>query len=946
MKKVFYSLLVLFFPAILFSQVVVSDPELPFDSQPVTIYFYASQGTAGLKDYSGDVYAHTGVLTDESTATSDWKYVKTNWGQNTPDTKLTRVDGETNLYRLDITPSIREYYGVPDEVVITHIAFVFRSDVPYTGTSYYEGKDNGGKDIFVEVFEEGLNISISEPSDNLIIEPDTDIPFSASSTLEATLTLILNDAVVKTVTSEEISHTFNFNESGDYWIKVTAEAGEETEADSVFVHILEEQPVASIPEGLEDGINYIDDNTVTLVLYAPNKEHVFVIGEFNDYTPSSAYRMKRDGNRYWLTLEDLEAGKEYGYQYFVDGEVKIGDPYADKVLDPWNDKWIEDSTYPNLKNYPSGLTDGIVTVFQTAQENYEWQHDYVHHEAEVLLIYELLVRDFLAAHDWKTLTDTLDYFTRLGVNAIELMPINEFEGNDSWGYNPSYYFAPDKYYGPKNQLKAFIDSCHGRGISVIQDMVFNHSFGQSPLVRLYMNEKGWPTAENPWYNEDFVPDDPNGWYQARHPYNVGYDFDHSSPQTQAFMDRANKYWIEKYHIDGYRFDLTKGFTQNSTFIRIDPESGNAVYDEIAVSNYDAERVSYLKRMADQIWNTNPDTYVILEHFTENSEEKDLAEYGMMIWGNLNSNYNEATMGYNESGKSNFRWISYEERGYSLPNVVGFMESHDEERLMYKNLQYGNSAGEYDITDLTTALFRVELAAAFFFTIPGPKMIWQFGEMGYDYSIDYNGRIGKKPIRWDYYNSRKRLRAIFGTFIRLKLNEPAFSTADFTLSVNGAMKKIELNHENMDVRIIGNFDVVEGSMEANFSRTGSWYDYLSGEEIVVDDVNMTFTLAPGEYKILTTKMLNTPDLPTSIKDINLALPDSRAYPNPVSEQLYITNNSEIFSIQLLDAGGRLLKEGKYNLKNVTLNVSDLRKGVYILKIIDNNNTIHIQKIVKQ
>ena len=101
----------------------------------------------------------------------------------------------------------------------------------------------------------------------------------------------------------------------------------------------------------------------------------------------------------------------------------------------------------------------------------------------------------------------------------------------------------------------------------------------------------------------------------------------------------------------------------------------------------------------------------------------------MLWGNSNYNYNEATMGYHDSGKSNFSWMSYQERGWDAPHVMGYMESHDEERLMAKNLAYGNSNGSYDITDINVALKRIQLAAAFFFTIPGPKIIWQFGQIG-------------------------------------------------------------------------------------------------------------------------------------------------------------------------------------------------------------------------
>ncbi|NOZ04318.1 MAG: hypothetical protein GXO92_06915 [FCB group bacterium] len=101
------------------------------------------------------------------------------------------------------------------------------------------------------------------------------------------------------------------------------------------------------------------------------------------------------------------------------------------------------------------------------------------------MIYELLVRDFIDRHDYQTLIDTLDYLEKLGINAIELMPINEFEGNSSWGYNPSFYFAPDKYYGTRQDLKLFIDECHRRGIAVIMDIVLNHTYGQSPLVSGY-----------------------------------------------------------------------------------------------------------------------------------------------------------------------------------------------------------------------------------------------------------------------------------------------------------------------------------------------------------------------------------------------------------------------------------------------------------------------------
>ena len=82
------------------------------------------------------------------------------------------------------------------------------------------------------------------------------------------------------------------------------------------------------------------------------------------------------------------------------------------------------------------------------------------------------IKCFIGKHDFATLTDTLDYLQKLGINAIELMPFNEFEGNESWGYNTLFYFAPDKYYGPKDNIRKFVDECHRRGMVVIMDMVY------------------------------------------------------------------------------------------------------------------------------------------------------------------------------------------------------------------------------------------------------------------------------------------------------------------------------------------------------------------------------------------------------------------------------------------------------------------------------------------
>jgi len=898
------------------AQIITTDPALPTSGQAVTIYYDATQGTAGLKDYTGDVYAHTGVLTNLSSDESDWRYVLTSWGENTAETMMTRESAD--LYSLVIGPSIRQFYGVAAGETITHMTFVFRSS-----DSSKEGKGDGGSDIFVEVFKDEYTVSILSPDHSVVADPDESIVFEAAANSSSALSLFDNGVLVKSETGPSLSHSFSFSSSGDHWIKVSGTSGSDMASDSVFVHVLGTQTEAPLPEGLKDGINYVNDQTVQLVLHAPGKTHVFAIGDFNDWTPTSEARMTKDGERFWITLNSLEAGKEYAYQYLVDGNLFIADPYCEKVLDPSHDKWITEATYPGLKPYPSEFASGIVGIVQPGQTPFTWEDSgFQPPDAEDLVIYELLLRDFIAAHDWLTLSDTLDYFSNLGINAIELMPVNEFEGNESWGYNPSFYFAADKYYGPSADLKAFIDTCHSRGIAVIIDMVLNHSYGQSPLVQLYYDSSSKKvTADNPWYNVD----SPNPVYSW------GYDFNHESQATKDFVDRVNRYWLEEFHVDGFRFDFTKGFTNT-------PGDGNG---------YDAPRIAILSRMANEIWTINENAYVILEHLSANQEEYELSLHGMMLWGNVNYNYGEAAMGYHDLNKSDFSGISYLERGWTVPALVGYMESHDEERLMYKNKTYGNSSGNYDIKEEVTALGRMELAGAFFFLVPGPKMIWQFGELGYDYSIDYNCRVCSKPIPWDYNKGkRRRLYQVWSALIGLKTNEPAFRSDDFTLIVSDESKRIEINHPDMDVRILGNFDVVQQSVDPSFSNTGWWYSYFEGDSLEVSDLNQSIALEPGQFQIYTTKKLSKPEITARLVEHEANPASFQVYPNPFSGWLQIEPVPENSRLTVIQSSGQVVDEFELQENQDQVDLSTLSPGLYLLIRRTGNGAPEYGKVIKE
>ncbi|RFZ84214.1 alpha-amylase [Mucilaginibacter terrenus] len=592
----------------------------------------------------------------------------------------------------------------------------------------------------------------------------------------------------------------------------------------------------ALPVGAGDGVTFINSGTSAIFnLYAPGKISVGVIGEFNNWQPT-AMNVTPDGNNWWVQIDNLDANKEYAYQFLVDGNLKVADPYCEKVLDPANDQYIPASVYPALKPYPAGQ-DGIVSIMQANQPAYAWKNtNFVRPDKNKLVIYELHVRDFVGTHSYKTIKDTLDYLSNLGVNAVELMPINEFEGNLSWGYNPSFYFAVDKYYGTKNDLKALIDECHSRGIAVILDMVLNHSFGQSPMVQLYFDKATQkPTSTSPWFNVN-----------PTHPYNVGYDFNHESAATKYFAKNVMKFYMTQFKIDGYRFDLAKGFTEKVSS------------DDASFAAYDASRVA--------IWNEynnfiksidNNNFYNILEFFGSDREEKELSDNGMMFWSNVNYNFNEATMGYvPTSNISRLYFTSHS--GFSQPdNLVTYMESHDEERLMFKNLQYGNTSGAngYSVKTLSTALARQEAAAAFLLTAPGPKMIWQFGELGYDVSIDQNGRTGEKPIHWEYNKDplRHKLYAAFAKLIKMKISNPVFSTSTITANSSGSVKTAYLTGSGQNVVVVGNFDVNSQSATVAFPSAGTWYDYMTGTSINVT-LPYNATYAPGEYHIYSNLVL--------------------------------------------------------------------------------------------
>jgi len=864
--------LLYFLPA--YSQIVSLNPQNGGADDQVTLTFDASQGNSELLG-AAKVYVHLGVITDSPTGTA-WKHVIGNWGKDDGIGTMTRVPGNSDKWQITFSPSIRQYFKVDENDNIFRLACVFRNaDGSKKGTiqpgSYSWGSVAANFDIFINLRNDQF-ILINQPVGHEgYYDPGQQVSIQASSSSLATEMKVWIDEGQgyverhKANNVSKIDYSYVPIKSGEIGIKVTAIVnGEAVETEKTYdIVIKNPTTIAALPEGAKQGVNYFenDPTKVVLVLLAPEKSFVYAVGDFSDWKIKAENQMKRspDGAYWWIELTGLQSDQDYVYQYWIDGQLKIADPYTRQVADPYNDQYITPSVFPNLPDYRRG-DFGIAAVFRTGQKPYNWaisEQNWKKPDVNHLVIYELHIRDFLASHSYSDLIDTIGYLKRLGINAIELMPVNEFEGNDSWGYNPSFFFATDKYYGTADMLKKFIETAHQNGIAVIMDIVLNHAFGQCPMVQMYF-DGGKPAKNNPWFNREYV-----GQYQW------GYDFNHESKFTQDFVDDVNRYWIEEFHFDGFRFDFTKGFTNYAP-------GGN-------IDGFDQSRINILKRMADKIWEFDDDAYVILEHWGTAAEENRLAGYGMKMWRNKSYDFVPSAIGNTNGTFSNHDAITH----------VSFYDSHDERRIAEHCLTEGKSSGTYNIRDTIIMLERIKMAAAFTYLQPGPKMIWQFDELGYDVHIDFNGRTGKKPLPWGktslkYYEDPLR-QNVYKTYqgllqLRNEIGPQNLSNARKNHQPTGVTRRLVFDADDTDLVVIGNISLQQQTINPEFTQTGWWYDYFTGDSIYVATTTADIPLKIGEWHVYTSTKLSS-GVPGAVA----------VYDNPVTVEPFPFHGSDKITI---------------------------------------------------
>jgi 1,4-alpha-glucan branching enzyme len=941
-------------PALLFALLALAaqaqvtlEPSFPTIDDEVTIIYDATQGVSGLAG-ADKVYMHSSVGIDPSGQTWEGPYTVGNWGQDDGVGQMTKRDDlGANTWSITITP--RAYYSIPQGVTVFNLAMVFRN-----AAGNQTGKSPSNGDIFVAI-SPGLAIFFEQPSAESItpiLGTDYEVVARGSEVGDSIVLRAAGERIAASTGTDTLRALLPIAATEQTMVTATLYQGNDVVADTFYYFGITAN-TAEVPAGIEDGINYVADDSVVLKLYAPGKTSAFLLADWNDWTIDPAWQLRQspDGQYFWLPIGGLTPGQEYNFQYVVDGTIRISDPYAEKVVYEYDRGQIPASVYPNaLLAYPSGKTQGPVAVLQPGRTPYNWQvTDFQAPDRRNMVVYELLVRDFSEARSFQAVIDSLPYLRRMGINALQLMPVKEFPGQESWGYNPAHFTALEKAYGTPNKFKELVDLCHASGIAVILDVVFNHTQEDNPVARLWWDDAAFrPAANSPFLNP-----------VAKHPFNVFFDFNHESQATKDFMDRVCKYWLREFKIDGFRFDLSKGFTQT--------DYGD---DVGAWSSRDEGRIAILKSMATRIWSEYPNAYIILEHFADNAEERELANYtnaagtnSLMLWGNLHGSFKQNVTGF--ASNSDIRWMSHQTRGWDYPGAVGYMESHDEERQAVDAIKSGNTQG--DVRTLATALQRIGAANALMYAIPGPKMLWQFGELGYDYSINYcldgtvnnDCRVGPKPVRWDYVQDadRYRLYRIVSAMIDLHTSYDIFATGQVEIGgmtgpgdlakyvkVSAAQPtNTPTSGDNMNVVVMANLDVRARSMSVTYPHTGTWYNYFTGQPYEVTTATQGLALGRGEFVVLTDYKVNDgiPGFNGVVSSAEDEALDASltAFPNPASGMLQVRMENAVrgeVTFRLTDLLGRevrrisVQKQGSELLQQFDL--SGLRTGAYLLQVI--------------
>lgn len=544
-------------------------------------------------------------------------------------------------------------------------------------------------------------------------------------------------------------------------------------------------------------------NLIEFKLFAPYNKGAALIGNFSNW---EEIPMEKGKDGFFRTKVELEDGA-YHYKFRVQSKSWFFEPdQGVEIVDPYATD-IDDTTQNGIIR----IKDGEKIV-----DTYVWKHDDKPLPPDhALVIYEMHVADFSGGEPdryvrgkYKHVIEKLDYLCDLGINAIELMPVKEYPGDYSWGYNPRYFLATESSYGTTAELKALIDECHARGIRVFMDGIFNHSEASSPLTQI---------DHDYWYHHE--PRDPDNNWGPEFNYEH-YDENYQSYPARWFIGDVVKFWIQEYHIDGIRYDAARQIANYDFMHWIVQEAkktaGAKPFINIAEHIPETTSITNIDGPMDSCWH---DSFraCIVEHIC--GDTFDLERLKDALDGKR-----QGFMG--------------------ATNVVNYLTNHDHNHVLAE-------LADREIFD-EAAFKRRKLGAVLVMTAVGIPLLWMGEEFGeYKYKT-----IEPAKIDWSLLGneSNQNLFNYMKSLIHLRKDNHALYTENIDFFYENADDKVlafcRWNDEGSRVVVVANFsdNFLANYQIPNFPATGTWHEWTYDYDVEVGDNALVTDLGEYEAKV--------------------------------------------------------------------------------------------------
>ena len=301
-------------------------------------------------------------------------------------------------------------------------------------------------------------------------------------------------------------------------------------------------------------------------------------------------------------------------------------------------------------------------------------------------------------------------------------------------------------------------------------------------------------------------------------------------------------------------------------------------------------------------------------------------------------------------------------------LLGYPESHDKEKVLYEAKTFGVAGTYSPLNNLTNTLGRMSAIGATSILVPGPKMIWDFAELGYDSSIfqcnngtlntDYDGgtpagdcKLDTKPQPqwvndWLHDSQRSQIYSDYSRFIDLKKSEPVFE-GNYSISPDGGntlKQRIYVFDTSLpagqlrNVVILANFSVENQTIVPNFYTTGTWYNLMDNSSFTVNSTTDPISIPAGQFRVYGDKAST---LSNDVFDTSESIV---LFPNPSNDYFAINTNTS--KVDIYSLTGQLVKSYANQSIGSQFDISDLKIGVYMVKILDNNNRVKTTRLIKQ